>query len=139
LSYACERRKEGSKEGRKEGRKDGWMDGRTDNELVIYGWSAATEPVCEPCHRHAKKERTDIQAHNVKSECNTHATLRSCPLREYFGYWVERGASCMESAVSGYFGCWLEVPCHARQERRDIDVYGRNTNCVASNVGVHFM
>jgi hypothetical protein len=34
---------------------------------------------------------------------------------------LERGARCA---------------CHARQERTDIDVYGRNTNCVASIVGV---
>jgi hypothetical protein len=53
-------------EGRKEGRKDGW----TDNELVIYGWSAATAPACLPSHMHVKKERTDIDAHNVKTECN---------------------------------------------------------------------
>jgi hypothetical protein len=58
LSYACE------------GRKEGQMDGRTDNELVIYGWSAARAPACLPCHMHAKKERTDIDAHNVKSQCN---------------------------------------------------------------------
>jgi hypothetical protein len=49
--------------------KEGRKDGRTDNELVIYGWSAATAPACFPCHMHAKKERTDIDAHNVKSEC----------------------------------------------------------------------
>jgi hypothetical protein len=54
LSYACE------------GRKHGW----TDYELVIYGWSAARAPACLPCHMHAKKERTDIDAHNVKSKCN---------------------------------------------------------------------
>ncbi len=65
------------------------------------------------------------------------ATWRSCRLREYFGCWVERGASCMESAVWGYWDCWLERgACHARQERTDMDVYGRNTNCVASIVGV---
>jgi hypothetical protein len=34
---------------------------------------------------------------------------------------LERGARCA---------------CHARQERTDIDVYGRNTNCVASIAGV---
>ncbi len=114
-------------EGRKEGRTDGW----TDNELVIYGWSAATAPARLPCHMHAKKERTDIDAHNAN------ATWRSCRLREYFDCWVERGASCMESAVWGYWGCWLERgACHARQERTDMDVYGRNTNCVASIVGV---
>jgi hypothetical protein len=33
-------------------------------------WSAATAPACLPCHIHVKKERTDIDAHNVKSECN---------------------------------------------------------------------
>jgi hypothetical protein len=38
--------------------------------VVIYGWSAATAPDCLSCHMHAKKERTDIDAHNVKSECN---------------------------------------------------------------------
>jgi hypothetical protein len=68
------------------------------------------------------------------------ATSRSCRLREYFGCWVERGASCMESAVWRYWGCWLErgarCACHARKERTDMDVYGRNTNCVASIVGV---
>jgi hypothetical protein len=32
---------------------------------------------------------------------------------------------------------WSAAPaCHARQERTDMDVYGRNTNCVASIVGV---
>jgi hypothetical protein len=91
-----------------EGRKEGRNDGRTDNDLLIYRWSAATEAACLPCHMHAKKERTDIHAHNVKSECNTHATWRSCRLRDYFGCWVERGASPMESAVWGYFGCWVE-------------------------------
>ncbi len=34
---------------------------------------------------------------------------------------MERGARCA---------------CHARQERTDMDVYGRNTNCVASILGV---
>jgi hypothetical protein len=69
------------------------------------------------------------------------ATSRSCRLREYLGCWVERGASCMESAVWRYYwGCWLEhgarCACHARKERTDMDVYDRNTNCVASLVGV---
>jgi hypothetical protein len=58
LSDACE--------GRKEGKTDGW----TDNELVIYGRSAATAPACLLCHMHAKKGRTDIDAHNVKTERN---------------------------------------------------------------------
>jgi hypothetical protein len=54
----------------KEGRKEGRTDGSTDNELVIYGRSAAIVPACLPCHIHAKKGRTDIDAHNVKTECN---------------------------------------------------------------------
>jgi hypothetical protein len=80
-------------EERKEGRTDGW----TDNELVIYGWSAATAPARLPCDMHAKKERTDIDAHNVKSECN----MKIVPFKGVL--WLlgglERGASCMESAV----------------------------------------
>ncbi len=57
----------------KEGRTDGW----TDSEWVIYGWSEATAPARLPCHMHAKKGRTDIDAHNVKSKCN----IKMVPLK----------------------------------------------------------
>jgi hypothetical protein len=54
-------------EGRKEGRMDGRMDGQRIGNLWVERGDSAS-PL--PCHMHAKKERTDIDAHNVKSECN---------------------------------------------------------------------
>ncbi len=38
------------------------------------------------CHIHATKERMDIAAHDVKSECD----MKICTvLNEYFGWWSE--------------------------------------------------
>jgi hypothetical protein len=48
-----------AKEGRKEGRKDGWTEGQRIGNL----WVERGDSAC-------LKERTDIDTHNVKSECN---------------------------------------------------------------------
>jgi len=41
-----------------------------------------------------------------------------------------------EGTLVGGWSAGARSACHARQERTDIDVYGRNTSCVASIVGV---
>ncbi len=123
LSYSCK------------GRKEGRTDGRTDNELVIYGWSAATAPARLPCHMHAKKERTDIDAHNVKSECN----MKIVPFKGVL--WLLGGARRQLHGKRRLrvFGCWLDrLVVHAKKGRTSTST-GRNTNCVASIVGVHIL
>jgi hypothetical protein len=41
-----------------------------DGQRICNLWALPPAPACLRCHMHAKKGRTDIDAHNVKTECS---------------------------------------------------------------------